>query len=273
MAPWSNAGYSFVDDNATPGATPWTKANSDYLGDGVRLKDLRQANYGYDLFTSCTPQAQNGSAQTVSFSTSGSTGEFTISALRAANSLQQFLERNNLAGNRLVDYVKAQYGANLGDAVAQRPILIGSGSFDVYSKGIYQTTDSSDVPGGTNNPFTTTGARYGNAYVEGQDLLIKGFTSSEPGYLMVVTWLSPKVTYSTGIDPVLTRYIDDNSQSDMANPILQNVGNEPIRYTQLNTKVGRRGKTKSICIKHKFFRGEESRTKRRKCISGMQTHR
>ena len=39
----------------------------------------------------------------------------------------------------MVDYVKAQYGANLGDYVAQRPILLGSGSFDVYSKGIYQT--------------------------------------------------------------------------------------------------------------------------------------
>ena len=51
---------------------------------------------------------------------------------------------------------------------------------------------------------------------------------------MVVTWLSPKVTYSTGVDPILKRYLVVSSQSDMANPILQNVGNEPIYARQLS---------------------------------------
>ena len=207
------------------------------LADGVRLYSLRQANFGYDVFTSCTPQPQNGGAQSVSFDTSAAKGNFTISALRAANSMQQFLERNNLAGNRLVDYVKAQYGANLNDAIAQRPVLIGSGSFDVYSNGIYQTSNYYDDGGSTvlNNPMSGVAARFGNAYVDGQDLVVEGFTAQEPGYLMVVTWLSPKATYSTGLDPMFTRYISVKSQSDMANPILQNVGNEPIYARQLST--------------------------------------
>lgn len=76
-------------------------------------------------------------------------------------------------------------------------------------------------------------AKFGSAFVDGNDLVIDGFTAQEPGYLMVVTWLSPKVTYSTGVDPVLTRYLITDSQSDMANPILQNVGNEPIYARQL----------------------------------------
>lgn len=212
-----------------------TTAGGSKFADGVDITSLRQANFGSDLFTSCTPKPQNGEAQAVSFQTINSNGKFTISALRAANSMQQFLERNNLAGNRLVDYVKAQYGANLNDAIAQRPVLLGSGSFDVYSKGVYQTQSQVENASITpNNPFGSVGAKYGSAYVDGNDLVIEGFTAQEPGYLMVVTWLSPKVTYSTGVDPVLTRYTSFDSQSDMANPILQNVGNEPVYAKQLS---------------------------------------
>ena len=217
-------------------------AGGSKFDDGVDISALRQANFGSDLYTSCTPKPQNGVAQSVSFNipqVTGAKGSFTISALRAANSMQQFIERNNLGGNRLVDYVKVQYGANLSDAIAQRPILLGKGSFDVYSKGIYQTNaemsqSETAVEVNTNNPFRSVGARYGSAYVDGQDLVIKGFTAMEPGYLMVVTWLSPKVTYSTGVDPILTRYLVTGSQSDMANPILQNVGNEPVYAKQLS---------------------------------------
>lgn len=212
-----------------------TTAGGSKFADGVDITSLRQANFGSDLFTSCTPKPQNGEAQSVSFQTVNSNGKFTISALRAANSMQQFLERNNLAGNRLVDYVKAQYGANLNDAIAQRPVLLGSGSFDVYSKGVYQTQSQVENESVVStNPFGSVGTKYGSAYVDGNDLVIDGFTAAEPGYLMVVTWLSPKVTYSTGVDPVLTRYTSFDSQSDMANPILQNVGNEPIYAKQLS---------------------------------------
>lgn len=221
------------------GSTVNTAGGSKFA-DGVDITSLRQANFGSDLFTSCTPKPQNGTAQKVSFQTVNSGGSFTISALRAANSMQQFLERNNLAGNRMVDYVKAQYGANLGDYVAQRPILLGSGSFDVYSKGIYQTNAQmsqaeTSVDINTNNPFKSVAARYGTAYVDGSDLIIKGFTAQEPGYLMVVTWLSPKVTYSTGVDPMFLRYRGVGKQSNMANPILQNVGNEPILQSYISS--------------------------------------
>lgn len=207
---------------------------TEMFADGVSPWSLRQANFGYDIYTTASPQAQNGKAQAVTMTTIDSKEGFTISALRAANSMQQFLERNNLAGNRLVDFVKAQYGANLSDSIAQRPILLGKGSFDVYSKGIYQTTPNNvDASYDSSNPFTSVGARYGSAYADGSDTLVENFTAAEPGYLMVLAWLSPKVTYSTGVDPILTRY-DTNSPSDMANPILQNVGNEPIFTSQLS---------------------------------------
>lgn len=207
------------------------------LNDGVRITDLRQANFDIDLFTSAAPNAENGSPAKVTLNDiSGTTGSFTIAALRSANSMQQFLERNNIAGNRMVDYVKAQYGANLSDAVAQRPILLGSGEFDVYSKGIYQTANSAtaDV---SSNPFSqTSGAKFGSAFAEGKDKLAK-FTTQEPGYLMVLAWLSPHVTYATGVSPYLMRYRKNDSQAEMANPILQNVGNEPIMTSAIQDSM------------------------------------
>nr|DAR10146.1 MAG TPA: Major capsid protein [Microviridae sp.] len=212
-------------------------AGSPYYNDGVMLTSLRQANFGYDFFTMASPRAQNGKAQAVTMTEVDGGQGFTISALRAANSMQQFLERNNLAGNRMVDYVRAQYGAHLSDSIAQRPILLGKGRFDLYSKGIYQTTpDDQNTSTSSRNPFNSVASRYGSAYADGQDTLIENFTAQEPGYLMVLAWLSPKVSYSTGIDPILTRY-GSNSPSDMANPILQNVGNEPIRSTQLSDNL------------------------------------
>lgn len=217
-----------------------TEGGSGIYADGVSIMDLRQANFDIDLFTSCTPQAQNGNSQTVGLTvdTDAKTGQFTISALRAANSIQQFLERNNIAGNRMVDYVKANYGANLSDGVAQRSLLLGSGAFDVYSKGVFQTGGESKS---TTNPFNGVASKFGSAFADGNDTLVTNFTSQEPGYLMVLCWLSPKVTYSTGVDPILDRYIDGTSgasqRTEMANALLQNVGNEPLYNKLITDKV------------------------------------
>lgn len=220
------------------------------FNDGVKVTDLRQRNFGMDYFTTATPEAQNGTASSVSMEvplTGASAGNtsFTISALRAANSMQQFLERNNLAGNRFVDRLRAQYGANLNDGVAQRALLLGSASWNVYSKGIYQTSNGS-VEAGTssNNPMgNTVGAQFGSAYASGTDFIIKGFRANEPGIIMVLVSLVPQVTYSSGIRRYLTHYVGNDGtaigyQSDMANPILQNVGNQPIFSFELNGKAG-----------------------------------
>lgn len=211
------------------------------LGDGVRITDLRQANFDIDMYTAAYPQAQQGSPVQLNVVTGTSGDYFSIASLRSANSLQQFLERNAIAGNRIVDYVRAQYGAKLSDGVAQRAILLGSGDFDVYSKGVYQTANS-EVSSISTNPFAqTSAAKFGSAYADGKDNLCK-FTCQEPGYLMVVAWLSPHVTYATGVSPYLQRYIKTDSQSDMANPILQNVGNEALFVKQIQDTHAASGK-------------------------------
>lgn len=208
------------------------------LADGKMLYDLRQRNFGLDYFTTATPSPQQGSAEVVSFSTSGSTGQFSIAALRAANSLQQFKERNNLAGNLFVQQCYARYGVSPSDGVAQRSLYLGSADYEVYSKGIYQNSVDNPQLNPGNNPFTSVGAQYGTAKATGNSTLVETFEAKEPGYLLVNATLVPRVTYSSGIHRRFTNYCGAGSLADLANPILQNVGPQPVYAYELNGWLG-----------------------------------
>lgn len=210
------------------------------LADGKYLFDLRQRNFGMDYFTTATPSPQQGSAEVVTFSTSGATGQFSIAALRAANSLQQFKERNNLAGNLFVQQCYARYGVSPSDGVAQRSLYLGSAEYEVYTKGIYSNTNDPNY-GSTsnNNPFSATvGAQYGSARATGNSTLVDTFEAKEPGYLLVNATLVPRVTYASGIHRRFTNYVGAGSLSDLANPILQNVGPQPVYAYELNGYLG-----------------------------------
>lgn len=202
------------------------------LVDGVRIDHLRQRNFGLDYFTGARVSPQQGAAAAVSFNISDNQGSFTIAQLRAQNSLQQFRERNNLASPRLVDQVLARYGANLSDGVAQRPICIGSATYDVASRSVDQTAVTSSTSS-SSNPFNSVAAQYGRAYGVGSDFIIKDFTANEPGYILVNVTLVPEVTYSNGNAPMFNHYRSAGSITDMACSILQNVGDQPIHVEEL----------------------------------------
>lgn len=202
------------------------------LADGLSLFDLRQRNFGLDYFTGARVSAQQGDPAGVTIDTSGSEGTMTIAALRAANSLQQFRERNNLASPRFVDQIQDRYGVRPSDGVAQRPICIGSASYDISTRGVDQTAGSSEQSS-TRNPFDSVAAQYGRAAAMGADYLIEDFEALEPGYILVMQSLVPEPTYTVGVDPIFTRYRSPGSIVEMANPLLQNVGDEPIYEDEL----------------------------------------
>lgn len=195
--------------------------------DGVSLFSLRQRNFDSDYFTTATLSPQLGNPEEVRVPVQQSEGTLTIAALRAANSLQQFSERNNLCGVDDVNYYKAMYGARLDYGVAQHPVCLGSCSAPVYVNGIFQSAGKG-AQGETNNPYLTVGAQYGSASCNGIDVVIKDFTAMEPGYIMVLGSLVPKVSYSSGIRRYLKHHLDGAYGSDIANPILQNIGPQPI---------------------------------------------
>lgn len=233
----SGTAYKFNRTTLTMASGTNFRAGNLVLNDGSTIFDLRQRNFPLDYFTGARVDAQQGSASAVQLDTSiGDNGGFTIAQLRAANSLQQFRERNNLPSPRLVDQVKARYGANLSDGVAQRPICIGTASYDVASTGISQTAEGSGS--GSQNPFSSVASQYGRAYGNGSDFIISDFTVNEPGYIMVLISLVPEVTYTSLWNRMFSRYIADGSIVEMANPLLQNIGDQPIMSYELTAGPG-----------------------------------
>lgn len=208
--------------NLASGATP-------VLMNG-NLTDLRYRNYGYDYFTTALPSAQEGNPMSVD--TSG--GSFTISALRMQNALQHFSEINQLAGPDMVQANKARYGVDLSDGVAQRPILLGSADFPMFTSGVEQTAQGAGD--NSSNPFAGMAARFGRAHAEGSDFVCEGQVK-EPSYLFVMCSLVPEANYSAGISHDMLLFSNEGSLVDLPVAALEQTGYEPVYEKELSGSV------------------------------------
>lgn len=201
--------------------------------DGSNILDLHQRNFDADYFTTATLSPQLGNANSVSIDVAENVGSMSIAALRAANSLQQFAERNNLCGVDDVNYYRAMFGARLDYGVAQHPVCLGSCSTPIYVNGVFQNGENTSVG---NNPFMSVATQYGSANSASTEVIIKDFTAQEFGYIMVIGSLVPRVSYSTGIRKYLEHHRSANNYvgDDFCNPILQNVGPQPVYQHEFN---------------------------------------
>lgn len=200
------------------------------FADGSDLFTLRQRNWSKDYFTTATlyPQQNGltGGAGVTSAVSSGST-TFTISQLRQANILQKWLERNNIAGERYADQIRATFGVLPSDAMLDRPIFLGGSNFGIYTNSIAQT-------GGSNpnvaNPFSgEVGADAGQTSGFGKDSLIDKFTATEHGIIMVLGSIVPHQTYSTGS----SRMFGMSTFADIPNPMFEGLGEEAVYKEEL----------------------------------------
>lgn len=229
------------------------------LADGVRIDSLRQRCWAKDYFTNATTSPQAGNESSLSFGITASdgtntfnvnvaagqntltangnpsqiapvTGQFSIASLRAANALQLWLERNNIAGSRYGDRIKAQFGVYPSDAITDRCLYLGSKTVDVYNKSVYQNSPSSSTGQvSTQNPFNSQGAKYANPIGVGDGSLIDKFTANEHGFVFVMFSLVPQAYYSTG----RRRYLNYSSATDFPWPLLAGVGDQAILATEL----------------------------------------
>lgn len=205
---------------------------TDTLGDSVSLGSLRQRNYAKDYFTTAAlyPQAngQVDGSQVVSTVDMGTEEtNFTIAQLRQANVLQRWLERNNIAGERYADQIKATFGIMPSDSMLDRSLLLGSASFSIYNKSVYTTGLG---PSNSVNPMGMTPAsKFGNSNGIGQDSLIDKFTSTEHGYIIVLASIVPHAQYGTGTRRLFKR----SKVGDFANPLLQGLGEQTIMLSEL----------------------------------------
>lgn len=225
-APLTSIGFS---------GTPRGALNvSNFFADGSNLFSLRQRNWSKDYFTTATlyPQQSGttaGAAISAVTPTEGEDTTFTISQIRQANILQKWLERNNIAGSRYADQIRATFGVLPSDAMLDRAIFLGGSSFGIYTNSIAQGVNSDK--GASTNPYSgTAGADSGQTSGFGKDSLIDKFTATEHGVIMVIGSIVPHATYSTGS----SRMFAMSSYGDIPNPMFEGLGQESILRAELS---------------------------------------
>lgn len=222
-SPWNQNGYL---------VTPASENNPSILGDGVSVFSLRQRNWAKDNFTTAAlyPQA-NGDVTGAVVESSG--GDISIPAIRQANVLQRWLERNNICGFEYSDQIKGQYGVLPSDAIMNRAIFLGSDSFGIYNRSVSTTTSSPSAPGKKNPFLDVAGATAGsaNGYKDGN--LIDNFHATEHGYIIVLASIVPHANYSTGI----RRQLLHQRVGDYAIPLLQGLGEQAIYNKELSGDI------------------------------------
>lgn len=224
-------GDNVLDINLMSG----NNAGSPVLGDGVRITELRQANWDLDYFTAATPQPQAGSPATLTFDvatdpdTGDGTGSFSIASLRSVNAIQLWMERNNLVGYDYGEQNYVQYG-QYPKRQLDKCVYIGRYSEPVYNRSVFQTAQDGESGNTSRNPFGGVAAKFGSSGANGNGNIYKDFKATDHGFLMVLMSLRPHAYYSTGVERHFTaKYI-----GDIPFPLLSGVGDMPIYNYELS---------------------------------------
>lgn len=199
--------------------------------DGVSLFELRQRNYAKDYFTNASVDPQQGSTPaSLSFTVADGTGSFTIPALRASNSLQKFLEANNMGGGDYGDIMFVQYGVRPADDITDRPVYLGRLIVPIYANGV--TNNSNSVGTSSRNPFVDAGSIGSKGATLGgnsEGSIVDSWTATEHGYLMCLFSLVPHAMYGQGV----RKYLFDTTIGKIPFPLLQSVGMDEIKSYEI----------------------------------------
>lgn len=195
--------------------------------DGTSIFSTRQRTYTRDYFTSAAASPQQGGQSTLQFLVEdGISGSFTINALRMANSLQKFLETNNLSGD-YAEMMRNRWGVRPIDADFDEPHYLGRVVVPVYQHTVYQTAQGANGTTESSNPFQadgTLGATAGSGTFNGEGSICDNFNVSCWSYVMCLFSLVPHANYSYGLNRELTM----TKLGDFPAPELQGVGMEEI---------------------------------------------
>ena len=144
---------------------------------------------------------------------------FNINDLRLLNKLQEWLERNQIAGTRTKEYLLANYGVAPTDETLQRPQFLGRLRSPVKVSTTIAQSETTSFPQGwkTGNGKSTN------------SVLFKKWTAKEPGLLMIVSFVRPKPKYSQGINRMWIK----PTVYDYFNPIFENLGQQAIYNAEI----------------------------------------
>lgn len=159
-----------------------------------------------------------------------------VQFIRAAEALQKYLERNNLAGSRLIDRMVARFGGSRNVVRLNMSEYLGQVEDTMV---VGDITASNDLAGTTSssNAFnlgassSIMGQQSGKSYGRSASDTIE-YHAEETGTLMVISTLVPSTGYFQGIDRSLTRGTSDD-KFDYFTPELQGIGYQPVYLQEL----------------------------------------
>lgn len=189
----------------------------DYLGNPVTSGSIKagpdgvlQSNLGASL------NIDNSSNLKADLQNATST---TITDLRRAFRLQEFLERSARAGSRFTEFLLAHFGVHNGDARLDRPEFIGGSTSPVMVSEVLQTSETATSPQGN---------MAGHALNLGSS---KGmnYKVTEHGFIMCITTVRPKTAYQQGLPKMFSRF----DRFDYFFPTFENIGEQAILNKEL----------------------------------------
>jgi len=119
-----------------------------------------------------------------------SASTFDIADMRLAIAQQRYLERNNRAGARMYEWLRAHYGTAPNDERLQRPEWLGATTQPIQISEVLQTSEDGTTPQGT---MKGHGIAFG---ANG----IRPYRVQEWGILMGIMSIMPEPAYQQGVD-------------------------------------------------------------------------
>lgn len=145
---------------------------------------------------------------------------FTIADLRMAFQLQKWMERNARAGNRYIEYLKANFAVAPKDERLQRPEYIGGMQMPVIVSEVLQTSESTSS--------SPQGNMSGHGIGAGKNT-IGSYYADEYGLIIGIMSIMPNQLYQQGINRQWLR----QSRYDFYNPVFANLSEQAIYNAEI----------------------------------------
>lgn len=171
---------------------------------------------------------------------SGSIPAIPIQAIRAANALQRYMEKNNIVGTRLISRLLARFGVAPSAERLQRAEYLGSNVFTMKVNDIdsdASTELNSQVS--EQNVYNAFGSSESFANIRGQatgkitgggDSRSFNYSATEHGIIIILQSIMPDESYYQGLDRSMVRGLStpNADRFDFYTPEFENLGYQPV---------------------------------------------
>ena len=168
----------------------------------------------------------------------GNSAVLSVQALRAANALQRYMEKNNIVGTRLISRLLARFGVAPSAERLQRSEYLGSHKF-VMNVSDIDSTESTELESTDDVIYNAFGSSESFANIRGQatgkltgglDGQTFSYSASEFGIIIILQSIMPDESYYQGVDRSLIRGLStpNADRFDFFTPEFESLGYQPV---------------------------------------------